>query len=131
MSQVINADTVREWGQRYSNWGRWGRDDERGALNFITPERVLEACALPRRGLVISCALPFDSHGPQTGIVVGPAGEEVHTDGYGRVKVKIKPGWEREPLEAIRRRFPALMLFADANAAYGLAIKDFTLTPVN
>ena len=28
------------------NWGRWGPDDHRGALNFITPERVLSAAAL-------------------------------------------------------------------------------------
>jgi kynurenine formamidase len=64
---VIDAATVREWGRRYSNWGRWGREDQRGTLNFITPERVLAACALPRTGQVISCALPFDDRGPQTG----------------------------------------------------------------
>jgi kynurenine formamidase len=63
----LDANTVREWGERYSNWGRWGPDDERGALNFITRERVLAACALPRRGQVISLALPFDQHGPQSG----------------------------------------------------------------
>jgi kynurenine formamidase len=67
LSERLDAATVREWGRRYSNWGRWGADDQRGTLNFITPERVLEACALPRRGLVISCALPFDERGPQSG----------------------------------------------------------------
>ena len=66
-AQGLNAESVREWGQRYSNWGRFGKDDERGALNFITPECVLVACGLPRRGAVISCALPFDQKGPQTG----------------------------------------------------------------
>lgn len=44
--------------------------------------------------------------------------------GYGRVKIKIKPGWEVEPLEAIRARFPDLMLYADANAAYTLGDAD-------
>jgi len=63
----LDASWVREMGRRYSNWGRWGPADERGTLNFVTPERVLAACALPRRGLVISCALPFDARGPQTG----------------------------------------------------------------
>jgi kynurenine formamidase len=67
LSEPLDAALVREWGRRYSNWGRWGSDDERGTLNFITPERILEACALPRRGLVVSCALAFDDKGPQTG----------------------------------------------------------------
>jgi type VI secretion system secreted protein VgrG len=33
-------------------------------------------------------------HGPQTAIVVGPAGEEIYTDKYGRVKVQFH--WDRE-----------------------------------
>lgn len=65
--EKLDAKTVREWGRRYSNWGRWGRDDQLGTLNFATPERVLAACQLPRSGRVISCALDFDRHGPQTG----------------------------------------------------------------
>lgn len=68
MTEKLDARTVREWGARYSNWGRWGAEDQRGALNFITAERVLQACSLPRRGRVISCALPFDQNGPQSGL---------------------------------------------------------------
>ncbi len=41
--------------------------------------------------------------------------------GYGRIKVKIKPGWDIAVVEAIRSRYPDIMLFADANAAYSLA----------
>ncbi|MDZ4827241.1 MAG: cyclase family protein [Actinomycetota bacterium] len=37
------------------NWGRWGADDERGALNLLTPERVARATALVRSGTVVSC----------------------------------------------------------------------------
>lgn len=33
-------------------------------------------------------------HGPQTAVVVGPAGEEIHVDKYGRVKVQFF--WDRE-----------------------------------
>jgi len=65
--EKLDAKTVRALGQRYSNWGRWGADDQRGTLNFATPERILAACQLPRSGRVISCALNFDQHGPQTG----------------------------------------------------------------
>ena len=38
--------------------------------------------------------------------------------GYRRIKVKIRPGWDVVPLEAVRRRFPGIPLTADANAAY-------------
>jgi kynurenine formamidase len=61
VSEPLNAKTVRAWGERFSNWGRWGDDDWLGTLNFITRERVLAACAIPRSGRVISCALPIDA----------------------------------------------------------------------
>jgi len=38
--------------------------------------------------------------------------------GYRRIKVKIKPGWDLAPLSAIRDRFGAIPLMADANSAY-------------
>ncbi|MDH3521060.1 MAG: cyclase family protein [Myxococcales bacterium] len=60
MLDIVDAAKIQEWGERYSNVGRWGSDDARGTLNFITRARVRAACALPRLGLVISCALPFD-----------------------------------------------------------------------
>ncbi|MBZ5545787.1 MAG: o-succinylbenzoate synthase [Acidobacteriia bacterium] len=41
--------------------------------------------------------------------------------GYQRIKVKIKPGWDVEVLERIRREFPRIALMADANSAYTLA----------
>ena len=44
--------------------------------------------------------------------------EQELTAGYRRVKLKIKPGWDVRPVEAIRARFPDLALMVDANAAY-------------
>ncbi len=67
MREPVTAALVREWGRRLSNWGRFGEDDERGTLNFVTPERRLAACRIPERGVVVSCALPFDQNGPQSG----------------------------------------------------------------
>ena len=40
--------------ERVSNWGRWGPDDERGALNLLTPERVAAAAHLVRSGKTIT-----------------------------------------------------------------------------
>jgi o-succinylbenzoate synthase len=41
--------------------------------------------------------------------------------GYRRIKIKIKPGWEVEPLGQIRREFPDVPLMADANSAFRLS----------
>jgi hypothetical protein len=38
---------------QFSNWGRWGDDDEAGAANHLTPERTLTALALARTGHII------------------------------------------------------------------------------
>lgn len=41
-------------------------------------------------------------------------------EGYRRVKIKIQPGWDVEPVAAARARFPGVPLMVDANAAYTL-----------
>src|SRR5438094_1247420 len=58
---------VREIAAKVSNWGRWGTEDERGTLNFITPETVRRAAACVKRGEVFALGLPFGADGPQIG----------------------------------------------------------------
>ncbi|MDZ5471222.1 o-succinylbenzoate synthase [Bacillus sp. 31A1R] len=41
-------------------------------------------------------------------------------EGYKRMKIKIKPGWDVEVLKEVRREFPTIQLMADANSAYTL-----------
>ena len=55
-------------GGRLSNWGRWGADDQRGTLNFITPERIVEAARLVRTGKTFELSIPVGADGPQTGL---------------------------------------------------------------
>ncbi len=43
--------------ERVKNWGRWGADDQRGALNLLTAERTAEAAATVRSGRTVSSAL--------------------------------------------------------------------------
>jgi kynurenine formamidase len=42
------------------NWGRWGPGDERGTLNYLTPERIAEAARLVRSGRTVSMAIPIN-----------------------------------------------------------------------
>ena len=47
--------------------------------------------------------------------------ERYTAQGYRRVKIKIEPGWDIEPVAAVRARFPDVPLMVDANAAYTIA----------
>jgi o-succinylbenzoate synthase len=53
--------------------------------------------------------------------------EKVETEiaaGYQRIKLKCKPGWDLHVLEAVRERWPEVMLSCDANSAYRLKDAD-------
>jgi o-succinylbenzoate synthase len=43
---------------------------------------------------------------------------EYLSDGYRRIKIKVRPGWDEQPVAALRREYPDLRLWVDANQAY-------------
>jgi kynurenine formamidase len=45
------------------NWGRWGTEDERGALNLLTEQTVLDATRVCRTGKVYNLGLPVQRDG--------------------------------------------------------------------
>lgn len=59
-----------------NNWGRWGPDDQRGTLNFVTPDVVRRAVGLARDGRAFSLAIPLSEDGPQLGFVRGRTNPE-------------------------------------------------------
>lgn len=52
----VTAATVENWMTELSNWGRWGRGDQLGALNLITPAKRVEAAKLVKTGVSVSLA---------------------------------------------------------------------------
>ena len=52
----VTAATVENWMAELSNWGRWGRGDQLGALNLITPAKRIEAAKLVKTGVSVSLA---------------------------------------------------------------------------
>ncbi|WP_017295103.1 o-succinylbenzoate synthase [Geminocystis herdmanii] len=46
--------------------------------------------------------------------------EDFVNQGYQRIKLKISPDWALQPLQAVRKKYPDLMLMADANSAFTL-----------
>ena len=55
MTERVTKERAAEIFASCRNWGRWGPDDERGALNLLTAERVARGAALARTGRVVSC----------------------------------------------------------------------------
>ena len=50
----VTKDEFEEWMLQLSNWHRWGRDDQLGAVNLITPAKRKQAAALVTEGRVVS-----------------------------------------------------------------------------
>jgi kynurenine formamidase len=57
---VTKADFDR-WKTELSNWGRWGKDDQIGAVNLITPAKRKQAAALVKEGFSVSLARDADT----------------------------------------------------------------------
>jgi kynurenine formamidase len=51
-----NADEFDQLFHQVSNWGRWGKDDELGSVNLITPAKRKSALALAKTGESVSLA---------------------------------------------------------------------------
>src|ERR1700729_1961590 len=53
----VDKAAIYEASKKLSNWGRWGKDDQIGTLNNVTPQDVIDAGRLIKRGKVFSLGL--------------------------------------------------------------------------
>jgi kynurenine formamidase len=58
----VSAEQFNALFRTLSNWGRWGVDDERGALHHLTPKRVAAAARLVSDGIRVTLSLPLNTH---------------------------------------------------------------------
>jgi hypothetical protein len=52
----VTPARMEEIFDKVKNWGRWGTDDQAGALNLITPAKRAAAARLVQTGEIVSCA---------------------------------------------------------------------------
>src|SRR5215467_13563690 len=62
----VSAEEFSSLFRTLCRWGRWGWDEQEGALHFLTPERVAAAATLVRDGVGVSLSVPL-------GTAAGPA----------------------------------------------------------
>ena len=64
--QALSDAELKALFDQVSNWGRWGPDDERGALNHIGGPEVVRAAGLVREGRTVSLSRNFPTQpGPE------------------------------------------------------------------
>ena len=56
----VTKDQGNKWMTELSNWGRWGKADQIGTLNLITPDKRRQALKLVRDGVAVSLAHTID-----------------------------------------------------------------------
>jgi kynurenine formamidase len=78
---ALSTDDVLAFHRALSNWGRWGEDDQLGALRWITAEKRAAAAGLVRSGRTVGCARPLptesavDNDRPVVHLMAGTASE--------------------------------------------------------
>jgi kynurenine formamidase len=58
----LSAEQFKQLFEEVSNWGRWGEQDQRGALNDLTPDRVRAAARLVQSGETVTLSHPLNTH---------------------------------------------------------------------
>lgn len=53
-ARKITPEDIRRYERELSNWGRWGTNDTRGALNLITPAKSVAAARLVTEGISVN-----------------------------------------------------------------------------
>src|SRR5262249_27626494 len=83
--QAVTREQYERWKKELSNWGRWGKDDERGALNLITPAKRKQAAALVKDGISVSLSADADT----VKAVDNPNPYEVVMQGIGSDRIAV------------------------------------------
>ena len=101
--EPLPTDAVLAFHDSLSNWGRWGDDDQLGALNLITPDVTTAAAATVRTGRTVSCARPLDT--APSADNPSPVAHHMtgtHTEGWGADYVALAPhGFATSHLDAL------------------------------
>jgi kynurenine formamidase len=58
---TVTPEEYERWKKDLSNWGRWGKNDQIGALNLITPAKRKQAAALVKEGVSVSMSGDLDT----------------------------------------------------------------------
>ncbi|MBI2160193.1 MAG: cyclase family protein [Candidatus Rokubacteria bacterium] len=114
MATTLTESDVIKMISSLSNWGRWGKDDELGTVNLITPAERKRAAALVQDGVPVSCARPIATNGITADTTFQPL----------RFMVDSGEGREHDSPERILQR-------RGASEFIGMVFHGYTITHVD
>jgi kynurenine formamidase len=123
--EPLSVAEVLAFHDTLSNWGRWGDDDQLGALNLITPEVTAAATATVRAGRTVSCARALNTvAAPDNPTPVAHHMTGTATEGWGADYFAISPhGFATSHIDALCHVFHDGKIFngysADTVTAHG------------
>ena len=79
-TRTLTAEEILDYYRKRRNWGRWGADDQVGAVNLITPQKRVAAAKLVRTGRTVSLSRVFEP--PQHFVRVTQAPADVGGGGF-------------------------------------------------
>ena len=54
-AKMFDIKHLRATAEKCKNWGKWGPNDEAGTLNYVTPQDIIDAGKLIKRGKAFVC----------------------------------------------------------------------------
>jgi kynurenine formamidase len=109
------SDNWREVAERVRNWGKWGDSDQIGTLNYITPEKIIAASRLVKKGRSFPLCAPFDADGPWSGSFFrrNPIRTMIMHGGDEDIAQHLEGGGGGSVGEAVKAMYQGPMRFAD------------------
>jgi kynurenine formamidase len=84
-TRVPTAEEIVDFYRTRRNWGRWGPDDQVGAVNLITPQKRVAAAALVKTGRTVSLSRLFEPPQHFVKVTSAPSGGGYMQDYYGYI----------------------------------------------
>jgi O-succinylbenzoate synthase len=108
LTKPVRGHQIAKMGLEAAVWDLLGRAQNRSISHLLggTRERVSVGVSIGVQGSVPALLERIAGFWAQ---------------GYSRIKIKIRPGWDVAVVAQVRERFPDVPLMADANSAYTLA----------
>ena len=85
--RTLTAEEILDYYRTRRNWGRWGADDQVGAVNLITPQKRVAAAGLVKTGRTVSLSRLFEppQHFVKVTLPPGGGGSGYMQDYYGYI----------------------------------------------